>query len=76
MSKSIKLPEREVDPSGLPPGVSKFSGFYELFCRIFLSNQGVPSPANQSFGHVSVSLLGQSPRADGLFFADIWGLRS
>ena len=45
-------------PEWVAPGVSKFRGFYELFCRTFLSNQGVLSRSNPGFGHVSVCLIG------------------
>ena len=37
--------------------VSKFRGFYELFCGTIFSDQGVLSCAYQGFGHVSVYLL-------------------
>lgn len=62
-----KVPTEDRGPKRAALRVSKLRGFYELFCRTFLSNQDVMSPANQGFGHISVYLLGQCQHADGLF---------
>ena len=58
LSRSINLPERGGGPKWVAPRVSKFKGFYELFYRTLLSNQGVLSHASQGFDHVSVCLVG------------------
>ena len=54
MSKSGKLQEGVGGPKRVALRVSKLRGFYELFHRTILSNQGGMSHANQGFGHVSV----------------------
>lgn len=77
MGSTVKFIEQEYKAPGEGGGpervglkMSKFRGYYELFCGTIFSNRGVLSCANQGFGHISVYLLGYN-LCDSPFFANI-----